>query len=306
MKKRRAATRGSKLALAQTHLAAEALRKAHPGLVIAIQPVQTAGDQQGDVPLWKLEGVGFFTSRLEQELLAGRADFAVHSLKDLPAEMPEGLVIGAVLQRFYPEDVMVCRRPVRGLEEVANGARVGTSSVRRTAQLLHLRPDLVIEPIRGNVETRLNKLADGDYDAVVLARAGLERLGNRHWQGFCFDVWEFLPAPGQGAIAIQARSDDPEMIDLLGSVHHERTGLEAGAERRVLARLHPGCHGPVGAYAEIKEGKIRIAAFVADPSGHPFLREEICGRADNALQCADQVADALLSKGARKFLENHG
>lgn len=306
MRTLRAVTRGSRLALVQTQLAIEALQKAHAGLSIEIQTVRTAGDQQTDVPLWKLEGAGFFTSQLEEALLSGQADLAVHSYKDLPTEMPADLQISAVLQRFHPEDVLICRQPASSLEEVPTGVRIGTSSVRRAAQLRHLRPDLELAAIRGNVETRVRKLEAGEYDAIVLARAGLDRLGIRNWKGFCFDPRKFVPAPAQGAIAVQTRSDDGEVIELIRAVHDEETGHATAAERRVLERLHPGCHGPVGAYAKIEDRQVRLTAFAADPSGSPFLKEEICGRRENAIDYAARLADVLLSQGARDILENYG
>lgn len=301
-----AATRGSKLALAQTHLAVEALRKAHPDLAVEIRIVRTEGDQQIDAPLWKLEGSGFFTAQLERALLAGQADLAIHSYKDLPTDQTEGLQITAVLQRLFPEDVMVCMEPVSNMEQISEGARIGTSSVRRAAQLRHQRPDLDLEPIRGNVETRLRKLRDRQFDAVVLARAGLERLGIRDWKGFCFDPRQFLPAPAQGAIAIQTRTEDQEVNDLVRPAHHEETGLLVSAERRVLARLHPGCHAPVGAFAQMDGSQMILTAFAADPSGNPFLKEEIGGPAAHALQYAERIAEMLLSKGAKEILEKHG
>lgn len=306
MKTLRAATRGSKLALAQTHLAVEALREAHPGLAVEIRIVRTEGDQQTDTPLWKLEGSGFFTAQLERALLAGQADLAIHSYKDLPTDQTEGLHVAAVLQRLFPEDVMVCAEPISSMEQIPHGARIGTSSVRRAAQLRHRRPDLEIEPIRGNVETRLRKIEDRRFDAVVLARAGLERLGITNWTGFCFDPRQFLPAPAQGAIAIQTRTEDKEVNDLVRPAHHEATGLLVSAERRVLARLHPGCHAPVGAFAQMDGSHMILTAFAADPSGNPFLKEEIGGPAADALQYAEQIAEMLVSKGAKEILETYG
>jgi hydroxymethylbilane synthase len=305
MKTLRAATRGSKLALAQTNLAAEALRKAHPGIDIEIHIVRTEGDQQADLPLWKLEGSGFFTTQLEQSLRTGQADLAVHSYKDLPTEETAGLKIAAVLERSFPEDVMVCRQPAGGLDEIPQGGRVGTSSVRRAAQLRSRRPDLDIQPIRGNVETRLRKLHEHQFDAVVLARAGLERLGITDWTGFSFDPAEFLPAPAQGAIAIQCRIEDQQVCDWIRRVHHQATGLVTSAERRVLARLHPGCHAPVGVFARLDGSRITLTAFAADPSGKPFLKEEICGPADHAIEYADQLAQRLLSQGAGDILKRY-
>ncbi len=305
MKKLRAATRGSKLALAQTHQAVLALQKVHPGLQIEIHIVRTEGDQRSDLPLWKLEGSGFFTAQIERALLERRADLAVHSYKDLPTEETEGLQIAAVPERLFPEDVMVCLNSANSLGDVSSRARIGTSSVRRAAQLRRSRPDLEILPIRGNVETRLRKLQENQYEAIVLARAGLERLGISNWNGFCFDPADFLPAPAQGAIAIQTRTEDREIIDLVGCIHHQPTGLATSAERRVLLRLHPGCHAPVGAFARLDGSRIILSAFAAAPSGSPFLKEEICGPAARALEYADLLAERLLSKGAGDILKRN-
>jgi hydroxymethylbilane synthase len=302
MKPLRAATRGSRLALIQTQRVIDALQKVCPGLPVEIHVVRTQADQRPDVPLWKLEGSGFFTAHLEEALVEGRADFAVHSFKDLPTQIPERLCIAAVLERDFPEDVLLFREPLHSLAELPTGVCVGTSSLRRQAQMLRLRPDVRVEPLRGNVETRLRKLQEGRYDAVILARAGLERLGITGWKGMIFDPQEFLPAPAQGVIAVETVSENKEVRELLGGIHHCLTAAAAEAERRILARLHPGCHAPVGAYAKIEQEQMTLTAFVSGPKGVPFLKEQICGSAAKAIEWADCLAERLIEQGAHEIL----
>ncbi|HOQ05142.1 MAG TPA: hydroxymethylbilane synthase [Anaerohalosphaeraceae bacterium] len=301
----RAATRGSKLALIQTQRVIDALQKVCPGLSVEMQILRTQGDQQADAPLWKLEGSGFFTARLQQALLEGAADFAVHSFKDLPTQTPDGLCIAAVLERDFPEDVLLARRPIRNLQELPPSACVGTSSIRRQAQLLRRRPDVRVEPLRGNVETRLRKLQEGRYDAVILARAGLERLGIHGWNGLILDPLDFLPAPAQGVIAVEILRENERLFELFQTIHHVPTAAAAQAERRILARLHPGCHAPVGAYAAIENEQITLTAFASGPQGHPFLKERICGPVRNAVEWADCLAERLIEQGALEILKTN-
>lgn len=307
MKPLRAATRGSKLALIQTQRVVEALRTVHGDLAVDIQVIRTEADQQPDVPLWKLEGSGFFTASLQQALLEGRADFAVHSFKDLPTQPTKGLSIAAVLERDFPEDVLLFRESQRTLDELPEGACVGTSSIRRQVQMLRLRPDVRVEPLRGNVETRLRKLKEGRYDAILLARAGLERLGITGWNGLILDPEEFLPAPAQGIIAVEVRQDNKDLCDLFGSIHHSQTAGAAQAERHILFRLHPGCHSPVGAYAKMeKGGGLVLTAFVSGPSGQPYLKERICGSLQKAIEWADCLSQRLIDRGALEILKADG
>ncbi len=305
MRPLRAATRGSKLALIQTQRVIDALQKVRPGLSVEMQILRTHGDQQPDAPLWKLEGSGFFTARLQRALLEGEADFAVHSFKDLPTQTAEGLCIAAVLERDFPEDVLLARKSIQKLEELPPAACVGTSSIRRQAQILRLRPDVRVEPLRGNVETRFRKLQEGRYDAVILARAGLERLGITGWNGLILDPLAFLPAPAQGVIAVEILRTNEHLFELFQKIHHFPTAAAARAERRILARLHPGCHAPVGAYATIENEQMTLTAFASGPRGHPFLKEQICGTVENAVEWADCLAERLIEQGALEILKTN-
>jgi hydroxymethylbilane synthase len=264
-------TRGSALALAQTRLVAAQLRAAHPAFEPEILIIKTTGDQRLDVSLsapGSLEK-GLFTKELEEALLARKIDAAVHSLKDLPTELPEGLVIGAILERADPADVLVSRS-AGGLEALANGATVATSSPRRRAQLLQLRPDLTVVEIRGNVPTRLRKLAENPaLDGLLLAKAGLDRLGDGIIpEGLHACVVEgILPAPGQGAIALECRDGDPDVIDLLKPIHHEETARCVEAERDLLRKLGGGCSLPLGALGTWENGAVRLQTFWLDSDG---------------------------------------
>ena len=202
------ATRRGELALAQTQAVIAALKARHPDLDVHIREITTAGDKDRRTALWDLKDTGFFTSQLEDALLAGEADFAVHSFKDLPTQEREGLAVTAICNRQWPEDCLLAKQPVGSIDELPQSAKVGTSSLRRAAQLRHLRPDLQLVPLRGNVQTRIRKLQTTDLDAIILARAGLERLGLAETISVVFDPTQFIPAPAQGALAIQTRSDD--------------------------------------------------------------------------------------------------
>ncbi len=298
------ATRGSRLALTQTGIVIDALKQANPDVNFEVKRITTRGDKERTAALWQLSGFGFFTKQVEEALLAGEADIAVHSFKDMPTEITEGLTIAAVSERLFPQDCVVSARPVRSLDDFEVGAKIGTSSFRRIAQLKHLRGDLEATAIRGNVETRLSKAELGQVDAVILARAGLERLGLAEKISFSFDPLEFIPAPAQGALAIQTRSDVPEAIEVAGSIDHPPTRIVVGAERKVLTRLHPGCHAPVGVFAKITDSDIIITGFVSDVEGREFLRKEIQGPCTDSAQLADRLADELIEAGAAKLLES--
>ncbi len=298
------ATRGSRLALAQAEIVITALKNAHPGIDFKIDTIRTKGDRAKSVALWQLNGFGFFTRQVEEALLGGRADLAVHSFKDMPTEQTDGLTIAAIFQRDFPEDCLVSSRSIHSLDDLPGGAKIGTSSFRRIAQIRHLRGDLITTGIRGNVETRLAKLEAGQVDAVVLARAGLERLGLAEKISFSFDPQEFIPAPAQGALAVQTRTDDPQTTKLVASIDHEPTRLTVLAERKVLARLHPGCHAPVGVFARIIGSDIMITGFVANIEGSVFLRREVKGPVEQSEILAQRLADELIKDGAAKILES--
>ena len=298
-----AATRNSPLALAQTQIVIDALKKTHPDVNIKIKTITTKGDRDKTTALWRLKGYGFFTSQLEQALLDGHADFAVHSFKDMPTELTQGLMIAAVPERNFPEDVMVAELPANSLQDLPSGTKIGTSSPRRIAQLKYLKPDLNIVPIRGNVQTRVEKLQSGQFDSIILARAGLERLSLAEKISFVFDPDIFIPAPAQGALAVQAGTDRPDLINLLATLNHDKTRLAVQAERMVLARLHPGCHAPVGVFAKIADSDIMIRAFVADLDGKNYLQKQTQGNVCDTEKLAEALADELIKAGADKIIE---
>ena len=296
------ATRGGALAIAQTKFVAAALQRIHPDLEIKIQQVTTRGDRDRRTALWNLKDTGFFTSQLEDVLSAGEADFAVHSLKDLPSEQREGLTIAAVFDRNFVEDCLVSASPVESLEELPKGAKIGTSSLRRAAQLRHLRCDLEPTPLRGNVQTRLKKLDTGEFDAVLLARAGLERLGLGDKIAFVFDPAAFIPAPAQGALGIQTRADDDKTNEIITCIDDQAARTTAMAERKILTTMQCGCHAPVGAYAKITAGKIKIRAFICDLQGRNFISRVTTGPTRDAESLAEQLAHELLDAGGDEIL----
>lgn len=296
------ATRGGALALTQTNYVVTTLKRIHPGLEIEVKEISTTGDQDRRTALWNLRDTGFFTSQLEDALLAGEADFAVHSFKDLPIAEPEGLTITAVFDRNFVEDCLVSASPVDSIEQLPIGAKIGTSSLRRAAQLKHLRPDLEPTPIRGNVQTRLDKLETGRFDAVLLARAGLERLGLAGRISFIFDPTVFIPAPAQGALGIQTRADDGETNKIIAAIDDENARTTTNAERTILTTMQCGCHGPVGAYAKITGDEIDIRAFISEPRGDNFISRQITGPANQAIRLAEQIAHELLNAGGKEIL----
>jgi len=305
------ATRGGKLAIAQTEIVIGALKKTYPDLQIKIKKVTTAGDRDRRTALWNLKETGFFTSQVEDVLLANQADFAIHSLKDLPTKLREGLTIAAVFDRQFVEDCLIAAKPIASIEKLPQSAKVGTSSLRRIAQLRHLRADLQLEPIRGNVTTRIRKLEEacpraggGQFDAILLARAGVERLGLSDKISFCFDPRQFIPAPAQGALAVQTRTDDIETTELVSAIDDRIARTTALAERQILTTLQCGCHAPVGAFAEITGEKINIYAFISDLEGKNFISRRITGPISNANKFAEELASNLLSAGGENILQN--
>jgi hydroxymethylbilane synthase len=298
------ATRGGALAIAQTEYVVATLKKIHPGIEIEIKQVTTTGDRDRRTALWNLKDTGFFTSQLEDVLTARQADFAVHSFKDLPTAEREGLTVAAVFDRNFVEDCLVCASPLDSIEQLPKGAKMGTSSLRRAAQLKHLRVDLEPTPIRGNVHTRLKKLETDDFDAVLLARAGLERLGLADRISLVFDTNEFIPAPAQGALAIQTRADDTETNKLISVIDDQNARVTTSAERKILTTMQCGCHAPVGAYAEIAGDEIRIRAFISDIQGENFISRELTGPAQDAQTIAENIAKGLLQAGGKDILES--
>jgi hydroxymethylbilane synthase len=291
MRPLRIATRGSTLALKQAHTVADLLRPLLGGQQISIDIVSTRGDVRQDISLTQL-GEGVFVKALEEELLSGRADIAVHSLKDLPSEEVPGLVIGAVPVRENPLDALVTRDG-RDFSDVPTGAILATGSPRRIAQLRALRPDLQFTGVRGNVDTRLRKLDEGQFDGLVIAVAGLSRLGLHQRISTVFSPEQCVPAVGQGALAIQCRSDDAETLALLAHVNDERSNAETRAERSFLGAIGGGCRVPVGAIARRNRDGLHLLAVVADESGQDVARSERTGPASAADQLGRLVADEL-------------
>jgi hydroxymethylbilane synthase len=291
----RVATRGSALALAQARSVAD--RLAAGGARVEVVPMRTEGDRLAEARLAAVGGKGLFVREIEEALLRGDVDVAVHSLKDLPAEQPAGLCLAAFPERADPRDVLVTRRPMR-FAELPHGALLGTSSPRRRALALSLRPDLSVEPIRGNVDTRLRKLDGGEWDAIVLAAAGLSRLGitPRHAEPLAADV--FVPAVGQGALAVEGRADDVATLAALQTLDHEPTRVCALAERAFLGRLGASCVTPMAAHARLAGGRLVLDGVVASEDGRTVLRESAEGVAERPAALGVRVADALLAKGA--------
>lgn len=295
-------TRRGELALTQTRTVIAALQEKHPGLEVRVNEVISAGDRDRRTALWDLKDTGFFTSQLEDALLAREADLAVHSFKDLPTQERAGLAVTAIYNRQWPEDCLLAKRPVGSLDELPQAARVGTSSLRRVAQLRHLRPDLELVPLRGNVQTRIRKLQTTDLDAIILARAGLERLGLAEMISIIFDPKQFIPAPAQGALAIQTRSDDQETVKIVQSLDDQSARALVLAERQVLVTLKCGCHAPVGAYAERNGEAMEVHAFIADVEGRNMIHKQTKGAVSEAVSLGGRVAQDLLDAGGRKIL----
>jgi hydroxymethylbilane synthase len=298
-------TRASHLALAQCESVTGALREAWPDLETSVEAVRTTGDQQAEAPLEHLPGVGFFVKELEAALLDGRVDLAVHSMKDVPTVLPEGLEVEAsVPERADPRDCLVTLEGM-ALDGLPEGARVGTSSPRRRAMLLAARSDLEVVPLRGNVDTRLRKLEDGQVDATVLARAGLVRLGVLSERAAPLGTDAVLPAAGQGALGLEFRADDERVRRLVAAVNVEADRQAVSAERAVLRRLGAGCRTPIGVLGRATpDGELVLEAYLLRVDGRRSLRRRVSGAAAGG-SLGGQLAEALLADGADRFLEGH-
>ena len=292
-------SRPSQLARWQTEWILNGLKKAHPEFSYRVVTLITEGDRKLDRPLPAIGGKGLFTAELERALLQSEIDLAVHSLKDLPTQSSPELTIGAISARADPRDVIISARK-QTLQTLPTNARVGTSSLRREAQLKHARPDLAISPLRGNIDTRLRKALEGQYDAIVMAAAGVERLGlNDAITGYLpLDV--MLPAPGQGALAVQCRANDLELLDLLLCVHDESTRRAVTAERAFLAALGSGCSAPVAAYAQASGQILEMTGLVASVNGQQIIRVQASGEDPERL--GQQLALQAVQMGAEKLL----
>lgn len=297
------ATRESPLALWQAEFVRAELRVAHPDVDVQLLGMTSRGDQMLDAPLAKVGGKGLFVKELEDALLDGRADIAVHSMKDVPMEFPAGLGLGAICEREDPTDAFVSNR-YRSLEELPAGAVVGTSSLRRECQLRARRPDLDIRFLRGNVNTRLRRLDAGDYDAIILASAGLLRLGFAARIAQRMEVGDSLPAGGQGAVGIEFRREDAGVQSLLHALHHEPTALRVTAERAMNRRLGGGCQVPIGCFAQFTGAgeQLWLRGLVGHPDGSRILRAEATAPATQAEALGIEVAQDLLAQGAQQIL----
>ncbi|HCB92492.1 MAG TPA: hydroxymethylbilane synthase [Selenomonas sp.] len=299
-------TRSSKLALWQADFVEAAIKKEYPELHIEKKLMTTKGDKILDAPLAKIGGKGLFTKELETEMLAGGIDIAVHSLKDMPTEIPEGLVISAITKRFDSGDAMVSLSH-RKFEELPKGAKVGTSSLRRKAQLLALRPDLNFVDLRGNVNTRLRKLEEENFDAIILAVAGLKRLGFGDRITEVLPKKVILPAVGQGALAIETRLGDEEVRNILSFLDDGDTRVCAQAERAFLSRVEGGCQVPVGVYATIEQtGTLSVEAVIASLDGKRIYRDSIKGKPEDAELIGERLAETLLDAGGSTILKKLG
>jgi hydroxymethylbilane synthase len=298
-------TRGSQLALWQTNWVKSEIEKHHPGIQVDITIISTKGDRVLDVSLPKLgeQGKGLFTKELEDAIFERRVDLAVHSLKDLPTELPNGLTVGAICEREDVRDALVAREQIRSFQELPERAVIGTSSLRRQAQLRRARVDFVLEPIRGNVDTRLRKLDEGLFDAIVLAAAGLHRLGyaNRITEHLSEEL--MLPAVGQGALAIEIRSDDTTVSKIISPLNHEPTRLACKAERAFLKGLGGGCLVPIAAHATLQADVIELSGLVASPDGSQSMRDRQTGPSSDAEAIGQRLADEFLSRGADRILK---
>ena len=301
----RIATRKSELALWQANHVAARLRELPAVGRVELVPLTTRGDRALDRSLAEIGGKGLFIKELEVAMQAGRADIAVHSMKDVPADMPEGFTIAAVLERGNPFDTLVTADG-RGLDDLAQGAVIGSSSLRRQAQLKALRPDLVTQPLRGNVNTRLRRLDGGEYDALVLACAGLERLGLAHRIGERFTPERLLPANAQGVIGIECLEHRTELRELLGALEHPPTRQTTLAERAVASALQASCEAPLASFAVISGGRLALRALAASEDGRRILRAEATGAPADAGALGREVADALLAQGAAGLLGEAG
>jgi hydroxymethylbilane synthase len=297
----RIATRKSALALWQAEYVKACLEQAHPGLLVSLVPMVSRGDKLLDAPLAKIGGKGLFVKELETALLEHQADIAVHSMKDVPMDFPEGLGLYCICEREDPRDAFVSNH-FASLEQLPLGSVVGTSSLRRQAQLLAVRPDLQIRFLRGNVNTRLAKLDAGEYDAIILAAAGLIRLGFAQRIRAPMSVEASLPAGGQGAVGIECRSADLAIHALLAPLHHRETALRVSAERALNKHLNGGCQVPIACYALLEGEQLWLRGLVGQPDGNQLLRAEARAASTDAQALGVQVAEALLALGAAKIL----
>ncbi len=294
-------TRGSLLATTQSTWVKNQIETQHPGVSVELEIIVTKGDKILDVPLAMVGGKGLFVKEIEEALLRNDVDLAVHSMKDVPSELPDELHLGIIPLRENPHDAFISVR-YKTLADLPQGATVGTSSLRRRSQLAALRPDLKIVDLRGNLDTRLRKLDEGQFQAIILAAAGLNRLGMSSRATGYFTAKEMLPAVGQGALGIELRKDDAELLAGLAFLNDARTTVAVAAERAFLSRLEGGCQVPIGAFAEVHNGQVELTGLVASIDGKEILKESIAGPSEEAQELGTRLANKLLEMGGREIL----
>ena len=295
-------SRGSQLALWQANWVKSQLENLHGNADISIRVITTSGDKIKDVPLSKIGGKGLFVKEIEEALLAKEIDLAVHSMKDVPIEIPSQLEISIITKRENPLDALISKNGKK-LADLPQGATIGTSSLRRSSQLLNHRNDFKIHPLRGNVDTRLKKVEEGKYDAILLASAGLNRLGwsNRITEEISHEI--IIPAMGQGALGIETRLGDTKTYNFISSLNHEQTNYEVSAERALVGKLDGGCQVPIGAYAKTEDNLITLRGLVASLDGKIIHKSEIVGPIDDAINIGQDLGEVLLKMGANEILE---
>lgn len=294
-------TRGSKLALAQTNSVVESMKKVAPEIAAEICVIKTSGDIMQDVSLLQIGGQGVFVKEIEEALLSGSIDLAVHSMKDVPGEIPEGLIFAAILQREDARDVLVSRGNVK-MEFMPKGARIGTGSLRRGAQIKAMLPDVTIVPLRGNIDTRLKKIETENLTGVILAAAGIKRLGYVEKIAQYLPVELMLPAVGQGALGLQIRREDSELANLLARLNHAPTAAEVTAERSYLRALGGGCRLPIAAFGKIEGKALSLEGLVAAPDGASVCRDKVQGEIAGAEEIGKMLAEMIMEKGGKKLL----
>ena len=300
-------TRGSKLALWQAEWVKSEIQHMHPEIEIILMKIKTTGDMILDVPLAKIGGKGLFVKEIEEALLNNKVDIAVHSMKDVPTELPEGLHLAAICKRENPRDTLITKVQsskfrVQSFKDLPNGATVGTSSLRRLCQLRNIRPDLKILQLRGNLDTRIRKLDEGQFDAIIAAFAGVKRLGLAHRITEILEPEICLPATGQGAIGIECRINGKFINNILGALNHRETSISVRAERSFLRRLGGGCQVPIAAYARIEDGKVIMDGLVGSITGGRVIKGHAEGKLEDYERLGTDLAEDLLSKGAKEIL----
>jgi hydroxymethylbilane synthase len=298
-------SRGSALALAQTHWIRDRILERYPGTAIRIQIIRTSADRDTKSSLRSSSAIGVFVKEIEDALLAREIDLAIHSMKDVPTRIPDALEIAAIPVREDVRDALITPGPIAAVTDLPQGAVVGTGSIRRQAQLLALRPDLQIKDIRGNVDTRLQKLADGSYQAVVLACAGLNRLGLTDKITLPIPVSQMLPAPGQGALALETRKNDTSIQELIAHINNPGTAAAVVAERAFLRGVGGGCNSPVAVHGYFQDEQLKLEGLVASPDGRRIVRKSDTASREQAEQCGIALAEAVLEAGGGEILRGH-